>query len=998
MSTIKNSITLAKIADGLDASSYFIETNYEEVLRLEGEDGVYFTPPFLRFRVYDSSNQLLELNSANTELSYFDLEDNEFKEIIVNYDDDDVTAVNFYIDESCGDFFSLLESGEVFPLVKFVYKKEGQTVSSKIISTKNGVSSDMAKLNIGANGINAAIGNSTLRFGADGLQVRNGSFKIFKPYYREEEILNEADFNEKRGQLYCLDDNQSYIKATQYKQGITYYVQLEEKLLYTDDLGNLTIKGRVEAESGYFKGRIEAESGSFTGDIYAKEGVIGGFYINNSSIYCGNNDIVLDGVNKKIIAKTIELGSNAKVADKIEFSATYFRIEDSINNFDPLGEYYELDQATNSYILTKDTVPDSNKNYYIKNIDAAIYNPNLHSGQLLKASNVQLTSEGKLNLGTLEMYGGTGKLDGYIRSIYIDQNDQANNGFWRINEDGSAQFNNITVNQAKIQNSILETNKVQNVGSSMIFKTAWPLIETQYARWVKIEAIRDQSGLSANDWVWDGVNYYQVKGIQSVNYYSIDDNNELKKIDENEQLKQDSIYLEDFYEFVECDLNDFNGETAIYEKNTNNKYIKTEDKEPQESKVYYKEKSVKIKTSNKLRQTWVQLTSDFIPNGSNILTLLGKSAAKVSYVKKTETNPIAGRYYYIKDQNGKYIPWTGAVFSGGQEYFYATFEPEDYVISINGNSIDKRYIDNNNMIDSYDSPNSLTISSFYMENDKPTPIYTKHLILGKLDESGVDVLQGAKGFGLYSDNVFLNGSLTTKLFEQGYAGINSFSNVSFNKTELGADTSPIVFWGGAETLEDIDEAPFQVSAAGSLYTRKAIIEESIVSGASIYGSDFYGASIRGWDGSKQSALKIFDTSEGVQFCTGSGDEEQVVFTINTEGFSANQQSFIQLNNNFATFTGSYKTRPGSPGISTTLEENTILFNRDSQNLGSIQLSTSTSNLNRTELNFLIEDSNSMSIQADQIKMNQAVVLAESLWHGSKMEVKIINDGCDIYVY
>jgi hypothetical protein len=51
------------------------------------------------------------------------------------------------------------------------------------------------------------------------------------------------------------------------------------------------------------------------------------------------------------------------------------------------------------------------------------------------------------------------------------------NGFWRINEDGTAYFDEIYLKEAHIQNSILEINTVQSVGSMMIFKDSWSILE-----------------------------------------------------------------------------------------------------------------------------------------------------------------------------------------------------------------------------------------------------------------------------------------------------------------------------------------------------------------------------------------------------------------------------------------------------------------------------------------------------------------------------------------
>jgi hypothetical protein len=50
----------------------------------------------------------------------------------------------------------------------------------------------------------------------------------------------------------------------------------------------------------------------------------------------------------------------------------------------------------------------------------------------------------------------------------------------------------------------------------------------------------------------------------------------------------------------------------------------------------------------------------------------------------------------------------------------------------------------------------LALSGFEIVDGNP--VFTKHLVLGQLDG-----LEDMSGFGLYADNVFLKGSLTTKV-------------------------------------------------------------------------------------------------------------------------------------------------------------------------------------------------------------------------------------------
>ena len=84
--------------------------------------------------------------------------------------------------------------------------------------------------------------------------------------------------------------------------------------------------------------------------------------------------------------------------------------------------------------------------------------------------------------------------------------------------------------------------------------------------------------------------------------------------------------------------------------------------------------------------------------------------------------------------------------------------------------------------------------------------------------------------GLYADNVFLNGSLTTKVDEDSYAGINTIGEATATVFD-DKDQSRIIFWAGSasSTNLDIQDAPFQVTEKGSIYARKGIFRDSIIS-------------------------------------------------------------------------------------------------------------------------------------------------------------------------
>jgi hypothetical protein len=70
----------------------------------------------------------------------------------------------------------------------------------------------------------------------------------------------------------------------------------------------------------------------------------------------------------------------------------------------------------------------------------------------LESGSILLRSDGYLKLGQIDMYGGSGanSRDGYIRANWTDDRGNRQNGFWRINEDGTAFFNQVYMNEAHI--------------------------------------------------------------------------------------------------------------------------------------------------------------------------------------------------------------------------------------------------------------------------------------------------------------------------------------------------------------------------------------------------------------------------------------------------------------------------------------------------------------------------------------------------------------------
>lgn len=198
----------------------------------------------------------------------------------------------------------------------------------------------------------------------------------------------------------------------------------------------------------------------------------------------------------------------------------------------------------------------------------------------------------------------------------------------------------------------------------------------------------------------------------------------------------------------------------------------------------------------------------------------------------------------------------------------------------------------------------ITITAPIIEG--PEIIYPKvpNLFIGDLSS----IKPGYSGYGLYGDNVFLNGTLTTKVPSDNnptYAGINTITGVSSKQDS----SEKIVFWAGSidDTAKSIQESPFQVTDKGNLFAKRghftdSVFTDSTIEGSIIRGADIYTANIHGWDfyGSKSGGLNIYDTSNGIMF----KDENDVtLFSIKDDGIIGNVK-ILSINNDNIDFCGS----------------------------------------------------------------------------------------------
>ena len=251
-------------------------------------------------------------------------------------------------------------------------------------------------------------------------------------------------------------------------------------------------------------------------------------------------------------------------------------------------------------------------------------------------------------------------------------------------------------------------------------------------------------------------------------------------------------------------------------------------------KPSYKIESIEVNSSN----TIVHLEDAFLGSLNNYIYLIAKSDYSIL------SAPVFGQITQ-KSQDNKRLVVNLLGFS-------SIDTEEEYISLVDLGSSDSIYIGINS------GPNQnahlygegLTVSRFNYDNNVES--YNLRTFLGNLGKLGIS---GVSGYGLYGDNVYLNGSVTTyNSVANKYSGINTLSNVAANKF-TNIDTSPIVFWGGADSnaTADIQNAPFQVTQNGSLYATNGLFS------GIVQGSDIRVGQGLGLNGS----IKVYDSNDNV---------------------------------------------------------------------------------------------------------------------------------------
>ena len=649
--------------------------------------------------------------------------------------------------------------------------------------------------------------------------------------------------------------------------------------------------GSVIAEDGFFKGVIEADSGSFKGKIEATSGRIGGLEI-----------LVSDDLTSPPFATISE-------------NQLILNTSSNSDGGEIIPSFIVQKEENIYYTLTKDTIVYLNKTYYSKNGDQYIeeaVNENDNPSDLglyekvIDFTQVLYTdSDGNLTFsGNLE--GATGTFSGELRAAtgtFSGELKAATGAF-------SGELNAITgkIGGFSISKGRLESeNKLidgEESYSAIVLdgqngKIIANNIELGDGAEIKNKiTFTDQNGISAylqNPSNFEGVilkagnlelNANGLLKLGDISFSGELTNPTIKSskwlIDEDKAIFQNVIAQGGTIENVVFKNSTLqaSGGISIFKPSFSANFVSQGLSEDGTYKVI------------------LELDSDRIDLQVDDVVLVNKYEGKIIEINNkeitiqtnntelefsNETLTIVKLYHINKDSNSNLIGLSNSLLIG-----INSTENNDSIITT----------------DCHLFRSGITITAPLIEGSEIIYPKVPNLFIGDLSS----IKPGYSGYGLYGDNVFLNGTLTTKVPSDNnptYAGINTITGVSSKQDS----SEKIVFWAGSidDTAKSIQESPFQVTDKGNLFAKRghftdSVFTDSTIEGSVIRGADIYTANIYGWDfnGSQSGGLNIYNTSNGIMF----KDENDVtLFSIKDDGIIGNVK-ILSINNDNIDFCGS----------------------------------------------------------------------------------------------
>lgn len=481
---------------------------------------------------------------------------------------------------------------------------------------------------------------------------------------------------------------------------------------------------------------------------------------------------------------------------------------------------------------------------YIALGDAKLYNPQVNKDHLvLGANGIKIYDNGILTAGAIT-------IDGTADYIGIES------GKWKIDGD-KAVFENIDVS-GTINSAVFNTNTVQAVGSTMLFMPSVKIADVEAGSMPQLKFYMD---------IMSSVSTYN-KVSTSPQLVLVFDNDKTATITSDQASFRLEPYAGSYllcFEWIVDDslgLNESSKLTSFRYSYSNTSWGLSVDAMTQKLEWAEQDAGTKILLEDS--------SAIKIPTNTNIWAVKNNKYYFAQVVRGNEEEGVNDIIVTSTDDLKTIEPV--AIIVIGEK------EAESMVMGISSGE--------SSVAGGHVRGKGLTISTFKQGQSATTP----NLFLGELKQLGR--LDGQSnplpGYGLYCDNVYLRGALTTKLSADGttYAGVNTINGEKAKW--LGDDQSSIVFWAGAEDIQTSNEAPFQVTEQGSLYAKRARLAESLFVDGEIQGAILKTATIvgNGDTGLGEPGLVIYDTETGIDFRSGYGaDNPTSTMTLGTGGIS-----------------------------------------------------------------------------------------------------------------
>ena len=383
---------------------------------------------------------------------------------------------------------------------------------------------------------------------------------------------------------------------------------------------------------------------------------------------------------------------------------------------------------------------------------------------------------------------------------------------------------------------------------------------------------------------------------------------------------------------------------------------------------------------------------------NNVLTLDQNFQGAINdyvYIVKDDGTTITGSIQVTAISGNTVTLSTNISYTGDLISLIDIGKANDLIIGVNSTDTSTLFL----------KPRGITVSEFGTSNPK--------VFLGDLNNSGIDFSDTGtpknRGFGLYSENVYLTGSLTTKLNNNTFAGVNTLDGtqaIVFTSESAGyEDNSAIVFWAGSEGIlpEQIQTAPFQVTQNGSIYASQGIFTGAIITNSYLRGTDIFAARIHGTGTDQEGyGLAFYDTSKGIVFFRNEqNDNPTEVFSIGNDGLRKGNKYFIEVGStvdfNGDSFSGT--------NYYTEITQNSYLHIYQNSILGAHVINEGEesvdANITFTQqgVNFGVKsNTQNMSIEQNLIKMStESVQMDNTVLFGEKMKYEKVTNGYNLFV-